>query len=120
MCVYVCYVCAGQFSEFCAPEIYHYHQILMPIIFQGMSDASTSVQGTSCYVLENFIEGLEPATLKVILPELMSRMGPLLMSPKKLIIEMALAALSSAAVSAENEFLPFVPVSVFFFYIYFN
>jgi hypothetical protein len=49
MCLY-----AGQFAEYCQPDILHFNQSVLPVIFQTLEDPRPTLQGTSCYVLEYF------------------------------------------------------------------
>ena len=101
----------GQFSEHCQPDILYHHQTILPVVFAALEDPRPTVQSTSCYVLENFCENLEPSTLVPFMPLLMTRLGALLSSPQRSTQEMALAAISAAAVASEENFLPYVPVS---------
>ena len=45
---------AGQFAEYCQPDILHYNQTVLPVLFQTLEDPRPTLQGTSCYVLEYF------------------------------------------------------------------
>jgi hypothetical protein len=100
----------GQFSEHCQPDILYHHQTILPVIFAALEDQRPTVQSTSCYVLENFCENLEPTTLVPFLDLLMTRLVALLSSPQRSTQEMALAAISAAAVASEVHFLPYVQV----------
>jgi hypothetical protein len=102
---------SGQFSEHCQPDILHYHQTVLPAVFQALDDSRYTVQTTSCYVLEMFCENLQPATLRPFLTPLLTRLAALLQSPQKLTQEMALTAIASTAVAAEADFLPFCEVN---------
>jgi importin-4 len=100
----------GQFSEHCQPEILYHHQAILPVIFQSLIDERPTVQGTSCYVLENFCENLQPHTLQPFLPQLMERLGQVLSNRNKITQEMALAAIAATAVASEHHFLPYAEV----------
>ena len=108
----------GQFSEHCQPDILHHHQQILPVVFNSLQDARPTVQSTSCYVLENFCENLEPSTLVPFLPSLMERLVALLSSPQRSTQEMALAAISAAAVASEIHFLDFTQVHLTLLLVY--
>jgi importin-4 len=97
----------GQLSEYCQPEILHYHQKVLPIVFGALEDPKHTVQTTTCYVLEMFCENLRPETLRPFLNPLLTRLATLLQSPQKHTQEMALTAIAATAVAAEMEFLPY-------------
>jgi importin-4 len=97
----------GQFAEHCQPEILHHHQTILPLLFSALADDEPNVQGTSCYVLENFCENLQPHTLAPFLPQLMERLGQVLINQNTLNQEMALAAIATIAVASEQNFLPY-------------
>lgn len=96
----------GQFSEHCQPEILHYNHLVLPAMFDALGDIYT-VQCTACYVLEYFCEGLQPATLRPYLRQLLEKLVQLLQSDKMLVKEMALSALAATAVAAEKDFVPY-------------
>lgn len=83
----------------------------MPVLIGALDDAKHTVQGTCCYVLEYFCEGLQPATLRPFLNELMTRLAGLLQAPLRSTQEMALSAIAATSVAAEIEFLPYAEVS---------
>lgn len=99
----------GQFSEHCQPEILYHHQTIFPALFAALDDQELNVQCTSCYVLENFCENLLVPTLRPVLATLVSKLS-ILMNRGVQAQEMALLALSSAAIASEIEFLPYVQV----------
>ena len=101
----------GQFSEHCQPDILHYHSTVLPVVFHALDDARETVQSTACYVLEMFLENLSRETLRPFLQPLLTRLMTKLTTVKtKISQEMALTAISSVAVAAEFEFLPFSEV----------
>lgn len=105
----------GQFSEYCQPDILHYNEMVLPVIFKALDDPRPTVQGTSCYVLEYFCEGLQPETLRPYLNPLMHRLAALLQSQQRSTKEMVLTAIAATAVAAEKDFLPYTEVCIFFF-----
>ena len=102
----------GQFSEHCQPDILYLHASILPVVFTALEDSRPTVQSTSCYVVENFCEGLQPDTLKPLLPGMVHRLGLLLQSTNRTTQEMALAALAATAVAAEEYFLPYAQVCI--------
>jgi hypothetical protein len=100
----------GQFSEHCQPDILHYHSTVLPVVFAALDDERHTVQSTACYVLEMFLENLQRETLRPFLQPLLMRLMALLSVPRKVNQEMALTAISSVAVAAELEFLPYSEV----------
>jgi hypothetical protein len=101
----------GQFAEHCQPDILHYHSTVLPVVFHALEDVQETVQSTSCYVLEMFLENLSRETLRPFLQPLLTRLMTKLTTVKTRISqEMALTAISSVAVAAEIEFLPFSEV----------
>ena len=79
-------------------------------MFEALDDPRPTVQGTSCYVLENFCDGIQPETLRPYLPALLQRLGVLLQSTNQTTQEMAMSALAATAVAAEIDFLPYTEV----------
>jgi HEAT-like repeat len=104
----------GQFAEHCQPDILHYHESVLPVVFQALDDPKHTVQTTACFVAEMFVENLQKNTLRPFLHNLLLKLTSLLNSPKKVTQELALTAISSVAVAAEDEFLPYSEVSQIF------
>jgi hypothetical protein len=103
-------IITGQFSEYCQPDILHYNQSVLPVIFQALEDPRSTVQATSCYVLEFFCENLKAETLRPYLSSVMTRLATLLQSEENTTKEMALSAIAATAVAAEIDFLPYTEV----------
>jgi hypothetical protein len=97
----------GQFAEFMQPEILTFNQTILPVVFNALSEPRFTIQGHACYILENFCENLQPKTLRPFLTSLMTKLLELVQAEKSMTKEMALSAISSAAVAAESEFIPF-------------
>lgn len=101
----------GQFAEFLQPDILTYHSSILPVVFNALEDDRYTIQGHACYILENFCENLQPKTLRPFLGPLMNKLVQLFRSEKSVTKEMALSAISSTAVAAEKEFIPYAAVS---------
>lgn len=97
----------GQFAEFMQPEILTFNQAVLPVVFNALSEPRFTIQGHACYILENFCENLQPKTLRPFLGALMTKLVELVQSDKGMTKEMALSAISSTAVAAETEFIPY-------------
>ncbi|CAM9783964.1 unnamed protein product [Ascophyllum nodosum] len=100
--------CLGQFAEHCQPEILDHSEEVLPIVFRLLDDATDNVKGVSCYVLEMFTENLEPETVMPFLKPLMTRLVEMLHTPKRGVKEMSVAAIAATAVSAGENFLPYM------------
>lgn len=101
----------GQFAEFLQPEILTFNQSVLPVVFNALSETRFTIQGHACYILENFCENLQPKTLRPFMAPLMTKLLELVQADKSMTKEMALSAISSTAVAAETEFIPFVSVN---------
>jgi hypothetical protein len=99
----------GQIAEHCQPDVLFHHSSIIPSLVASLQDPNPTVQATSCYVAEFFSENLDRDVLKPYLTELLTRLGSLLSSPNKTTVDMALAAIASLAVAAEEDFLPYTP-----------
>lgn len=104
--------CLGQMAEHCQPEIMRYQGNVLPVVFGLLDDPLQSVQGISCYVLEEFSEHLSVDNVVPLLPQLAAKLLQLTQSPRLSIREMALSALSSTAVAAEEHFAPYAQATM--------
>lgn len=97
----------GQWSEHLQPDILDHYEQLIPIVFQLLDDATPSVKGTSCYVLESLTENMEAEAILPYLEPLMEKLVSLVLTSKPQIQLMAISAIGSTAVGAEEAFEPY-------------
>jgi hypothetical protein len=104
-------VSSGQITEHCQANVVLFHQILVPAILTGLEDPKDTVVLSTCYVVENFVDALQQATLITYMPHLLQRLVHILQNcPNKDVQELSLSAIAATAVSAEIQFLPYAEV----------
>lgn len=94
----------GQWAEHLQPEMAQQYETLLPIIFKLLDDDSTSVNGTSCYLLESLTEHMDDETLHPYLEALMTKLIYLVQNSAPKIQLMAISAIGSTACGAGDLF----------------
>ncbi len=97
----------GQYTHHCAPEVYLYHQLIIPAMIKTCNNNDGKLVLTQCcYALEHLCEQLKPNTIKPYLSSLVNCVGQLAQSNVN-VQEAALFAIASIAVAAGKEFQPY-------------
>lgn len=98
----------GQYTHHCAPEVYLYHQMIIPATIKACNHNNGKLVLTQCcYAFEHLCEQLKPNIIRPYLSSLVNCVGQLAQSNVPNVQEAALYAIASIAVAAGKEFQPY-------------
>jgi len=96
----------GQACMYLAPEVVSFHGTVIPACLQVLSQPDVSQKLLACYVLESFLEFLQPDQVRPYTQALLHGLGTVVSVDHLRVKQIAIGALGSLAAGAEDEFAP--------------